>query len=82
MHTVLKNKNTTSLRTPIGDLLRGARKADRVGSAAGGLPDAACKAAHHQVLLLLGEAGGVHHVEPEGDPRVHLVNVISNLTLT
>ena len=40
LHSVLKNKNVTSLCTPLIDLLRGARKADRAGFAARGLADA------------------------------------------
>lgn len=27
------------------------------------------QAAHHKILLLLRGARGVHHVEPEGEPR-------------
>ncbi|MGA3115310.1 MAG: hypothetical protein ABSF90_12870 [Syntrophobacteraceae bacterium] len=47
LHTVLKKKNTKWSYIPLSCSLRGGRKANRVGSAAGGLPDAACKPAHH-----------------------------------
>lgn len=39
----------------------------------------AAEAAQDKLLLLLRGARGVHHVEPEGEPRAHLVNVIDHL---
>ena len=80
LYTVLKNKNTTSLRTPLSDLLRGARKADRVGFAAGGLADPARKSAAYKFFLLRRKSRGMHHVKPKGHHGTHLVNILSNLT--
>ncbi len=53
-HTVMKKENTKSTHVALSYLLRGARKADRVGSAGGGLADVGLRSAHNEFFLLRG----------------------------
>ena len=63
------------MRTPLSDLLLGARKADRVRFAAGGLAYAIFQGAHDEVFLLHGKARRIEEVEPECYFAAYLVNV-------